>query len=498
MNMIYPAIFAFYSQNSKLFYSFEMNYCIKTYLLVFCITSFIGLNTQPVNAQLGAVKWGYLVDDSEETYWQKKFYKYANKTYPVFDRLVLADLIKQRVEKEQLFTASLFPPLVNYTVETYKFDAKFRVPDFPAINFEPQYSTRSNIEKYQTFVNSKQYARKSEELFEQQYFLSEARQNYIYSHLDKIELSWDSIPNPLKIGEDGYLKRRSAREGISMLLRDHSFETHPSLEKVKFKSGPWTFQGTENILFSQGYVDNWVKGGESNISLGSDLRLTANYKKGKHDWDNYIIHKVGIISTEVEKGKVNTDLIELNTKYGHKASEKWYYSFLYNFKTQLFYGYDKNDVEKENPVSGFLAPAYMSFAIGMDYKPNSKFTLLLSPITSRLTLVADTVKFDQTKFGVPLDKSSHIVNGISVVNSLSYEVARGVKISSRLDAFYQYLGKPKKGEERQVQVDWEVIADLRINRFLSTRILGHLRYFTNESNKVQIRENFNITFSYNF
>jgi hypothetical protein len=67
-----------------------------------------------------------------------------------------------------------------------------------------------------------------------------------------------------------------------------------------------------------------------------------------------------------------------------------------------------------------------------------------------------------------------------------------------LDAFYQYLGKPKKGDDRQVQIDWEVIADLKINRFLSTRVLAHLRYFTNESDKIQFRENFNITFSYNF
>ncbi len=472
-----------------------MNECIRTYFLRVIVICLFVLSFQQVSAQMNVVDWSYLANHQSNAHWQQQFYKYNTSKYPVFDQLFLSEYISRRVSKEMLFDAHLFPPLRDYAVKTYKFDPKFKVPDFPVITFKPGNISKRSMDRYQALMRSNKMAIKSEEDFKTKYFIKEAHENYVFSHLNTIGLSWDSIPDPPMIGSDGYLKRRSAREGISLLLRENTVETHPSLERVKVTAGPWTFQGTENILFSQGHVQNWVKGGESSVSLGSDLRLTANFKKGKHDWDNYIIHKVGIISTETEEGRVNTDLIEVNTKYGHKASEKWYYSFLYNFKTQMFYGYDKNE---EEPVSGFMAPAYMSFAIGMDYKPNSKFTLLLSPITARLTLVADTVKFDQTRFGVPQDKMNHIVNGISVVNNLSYELSKQVSIASRLDAFYQYLGKTKKGEDRQVQVDWEVITDLRINRFLSTRILAHLRYFTNESKKVQIRENFNITFSYNF
>ncbi|MBS2211465.1 DUF3078 domain-containing protein [Carboxylicivirga mesophila] len=479
------------SQNNR----YRMKGCIRIYLFHLFVFSLLGLGMQSMKGQISMVDWSYWANNERTAHWQKELYKYNTSRYPAFEQLFLAEYFKRQIDKEQLFDTNLFPPLRDYPVKTYKFSAKFKVPEYPVIAFKPHDYSKSAIEEFQELMNSKVFSNQSEEVFAKKYFIKEVHQDYIYSHLDQVGLSWDSIPDPPKIGRDGYLKRRSAREGISLLLRDNSVEAQPSLEKIKVTAGPWTFQGTENILFSQGYVENWVKGGESSISLGSDLRLTANYKEGKHDWDNYIIHKVGIISTETEKGRVNTDLIEINTKYGHKASEKWYYSFLYNFKTQLFYGYDKDN---EDPVSGFMAPAYMSFAVGMDYKPNSNFTLLLSPITSRLTIVADTVKFNQTKFGVPKDKMSHLVNGLSVVNNLSYELSREIKLSSRLDAFYQYLGRREKGKDPQVQVDWEVIADLRINRFLSTRILAHLRYFTNESEKVQIRENFNINFSYNF
>ncbi|WP_430814675.1 DUF3078 domain-containing protein [Carboxylicivirga sp. RSCT41] len=431
--------------------------------------------------------------------WHGLFYNYQDADrYPVFETLYIARYINNSVERDKLFENYLFSPLQDNRLKTFRFEVKFRMPDYPDISYEPSEFKKQKLIEYEELMRSTALSNTYKEVFGERFFIAEARDNYMFSHPGNISVSWDSIPDAPQPGRNGFLQRRSAMDGISMLLRDKTYDTHPSLEKVKLSSGPWTLKGTENILLSQGYVDNWVKGGESSISLGSDLRLSANYKKGKHEWDNYIIHKIGVLSTENDPGRINTDLIEINTKYGHKASEKWYYSFLYNFKTQFFYGYDKDDVEKETPISGFLAPAYMSFAIGMDYKPNSKFTLLLSPVTTRLVLVNDIDKFDETDYGIEEGKRTNVTNGISIVNNFSYEISKQIKIASRLDAFYQYLDKVKAGEDRQVQIDWEVIADMRINRFLSTRILGHLRYFTNESTRVQIRESFNITFSYNF
>ncbi len=429
----------------------------------------------------------------------KAFYKYQDiEKFNQFTQSYIAGCIHCNLEREVLFETQLFLPLQQYGVETYKFDPIFRMPQYPDIQYLPGKYWQRRIDEYTQLMQSNRHYNTYAEAFEERYPIADVKQAFVFSHPEHIKLSWDSIPEPPVIGRRGFLKRRSASEGISLLLRSNTYDTHPSLEKIKVLKGPWSIGGTENIQFAQGYIDNWVKGGESSITLSSDLRLNADYKKGKHEWENYIIHKVGIISTENDKGRVNTDLIEINTKYGHKASAKWYYSFLYNFKTQLFYGYAHADKDKEAPVSGFMAPAYMSFAIGMDYKPSRKFTLLLSPITSRITIVNDTVKFNQTKFGVPENKSSHVVNGISVVNNFEYLISKEIKLSSRFDAFYQYLDRIKDEDGPQVQLDWEVILDMRINRFLSTRLLAHARYFTNESEKLQFREDFNIAFRYHF
>ncbi|WP_289054916.1 DUF3078 domain-containing protein [Carboxylicivirga marina] len=430
--------------------------------------------------------------------WQSSLYKYQNvDKYPELSKLYITDYIVNEIEKDIRIEAYLFPSLVADDVKVFTFEPKFRVPIHPRIYYQPTVFVQKELKDYEGLMQSNSISHEYASVFDKQYFISEARDNYVFSQPGNIQLSWDSIPDAPRIG-DGFLERRSARDGINLLLRDNAYNTRPSLEKMRFSTGPWTLKGTENILLAQGYVENWVKGGESSISLGSDLRLMANYKKGKHEWDNYIIHKIGVVSTENDPGRVNNDLIEINTKYGHQASEKWYYSFLYNFKTQFFNGYEKDDVDREEPISGFFAPAYMSFAVGMDFKPDDKFTLLLSPITTRITIVADTVKYKEENYGIPKGKNYNAVNGISVVNNFAYQISREIKLSSRLDAFYQYLGKVKDNEDRQVQIDWEVIMDMRINRFLSTRLLGQVRYFTNESTRVQVRESFNITFSYTF
>jgi hypothetical protein len=51
------------------------------------------------------------------------------------------------------------------------------------------------------------------------------------------------------------------------------------------------------------------------------------------------------------------------------------------FKTQFTTGYDyKTDTSR---ISDFMAPGYLITAIGMDYKPNNKFTAFITPLSGR-------------------------------------------------------------------------------------------------------------------
>jgi hypothetical protein len=304
---------------------------------------------------------------------------------------------------------------------------------------------------------------------------------------------WDNIPDPPQFSYgEGYIKNRSANESMERLLLWKTPETNKKLEKKKAIQRPWTYGGTENIQVSQAFQENWVKGGENSVSLLSDLRLQARFKKNNVEWESYVTHKLGILNTEENGAQFNDDLIELGSKYGLSASKKWFYSGLVNFKTQFFDGYESSDVDKENPVSGFMAPGYLTLALGMDYKEKN-FTLMLLPVTSKMTIVSDTVKFDQTRYKIAEDRKVDNMGGASLVNSFSWSFARDFNIQSKMDFFYEYMRN-----ENQIQAEWELILDMKINVFLSTRIATYLRYYSNESEYVQFRENLSISFNYRF
>ncbi|GAF03150.1 DUF3078 domain-containing protein [Saccharicrinis fermentans] len=380
-------------------------------------------------------------------YWQYKDYVMSLKFYPNPDMEIK---YKPTLIKEQLL----------YTSKGY-FDILNKGSDFDQM-LGPLFNSKKKNEEF--FIN----------------------------HPKLVKHVWKTIPEPHRLITDRkHLARRSAREGIERLLSG-KVDSPNKLDKRIKKNGPWTMSGIENIQFSQAHLVNWAKGGENTIALQSDLLLKANYKKDKIEWENYGRHKVGILSSESYEAQVNTDQITANSKYGIKASQKWYYSGVFDFKTQFFNGYNNKD--RETIISGFMSPAYFTFAIGMDYKPNKNFTLLLSPITSKITYVKDNEKVDPTRYNVDEDKHAAYNTGASIVNNLNWNISTELNLKSQLEGFIGYAGK-----DALTQVDWELTFDMRINRFLSTRINTQLRYFTNEADKkIQFKENFAVNFSYKF
>ncbi len=332
--------------------------------------------------------------------------------------------------------------------------------------------------------------------FEQNEFDSNKFQRkIIHSNPNFVDYHWDEIPALPKDIWTGSHKTRhhGMRDGFKVVpLNGMELRTIQKLEMVEKAHQSLTYSGSENIQFAQSYLENWVKGGQSTISLLSDLRLNILYKENKVEWESQIIHKIGVMSDDEIKKRINDDLIDISSKYGVAATKKWFYSLLFNFKSQFFNGYDKSDVEKENPISAFFAPAYFSMAAGMDYKTKN-FTILLSPVTVRATVIADTAKIDQTRYSIPEGKKSLFYTGGSFQNNLTWDITKDVQLTSALNVFYDYLEK-----ENKVQADWDMILDMKINVFLSARIVSSIRYYENESDKLQLKEGLSISFRYNF
>ena len=254
----------------------------------------------------------------------------------------------------------------------------------------------------------------------------------------------------------------------------------------------WKHGTIANLGFTQGHLENWSGGGESAISGLLDIDAAVNYKNGNITWDNKAGYRYGLIKIGDEDGfRKNEDLFELETKLGVKAFRKWYYSAMFSLKTQFFNGYNYPD--KETPISAFLSPGYMIFSAGMDYKPSDKLTLLISPITGKFTIVSDTNKIDQTRYGVEKGKKLKQETGAYIQSTHKWQISSNIKMINEAGLFTNYHDHPEN-----IDINWKMTVEMKVNYFIVTKIFTHLIYDTDVLSKLQFKEILNFGVSYRF
>ncbi len=284
-----------------------------------------------------------------------------------------------------------------------------------------------------------------------------------------------------------------------------------SLNKVGKKyevETPWVIGGEGNIGFTQTYLQNWKKGGQSAIASLIVLKGFANYRRadGLIKWDNSGEIRNGWIRQGGNEAQIqkNDDKFELTSRFGISAYKKWYYSAEFNFETQFFKGYEYPREETDQPISAFMAPSRMFFKVGMEYKPNKDFSLLLSPFTIKNVYVRDTVLIDQTKFGIAANKKSFWEPGLNTDIYLKRSITKDISYETKYKMFLNY-----KAPFQKFDINWENTVVMKLTNYINMRLLVHLIYdddvlfpvYENdikigEEPKLQIKEFFSIGFTY--
>lgn len=230
----------------------------------------------------------------------------------------------------------------------------------------------------------------------------------------------------------------------------------------------WKRGGLITLNFSQVSLTNWAAGGKSSASGVFMLNTFANYKKEKLSWDNSIDMSYGFLK-EKEKDLVKSDdKIDVNSKIGIEASNKWNYSFLGNFKSQFAPGY--NYPNTTDVISQFLAPGYLNIAAGMDYK-TEKISLFLSPATGKFTFVTEENLSELGAFGVDPGKKSRSEMGAFLKFEGKTTLVKNVDFQTKLDLFSNYFNNPQN-----IDVDWKILINMKVNEYLSANLVSHLIY----------------------
>ncbi len=236
----------------------------------------------------------------------------------------------------------------------------------------------------------------------------------------------------------------------------------------------WKKGGIGSVNFNQVAFSNWAAGGENSVSGAAFLTVFANYAKDRIAWDNQLDLAYGLLKSGNSKVVKSEDKIDLNSKLGYKVSKesKFYYTFLFNFKSQFANGYDyKYDTLREHPISRFLAPAYLLYSIGVDYKPNDNFSLYLSPLTGRTIIVNDDDLSQAGAFGVDPGKKSLTQLGAYLRAMYKKDVFTNVNFQTKLELFSNYLENPQN-----IAVNHEILIAMKVNKYLTANIGTQMIY----------------------
>lgn len=228
--------------------------------------------------------------------------------------------------------------------------------------------------------------------------------------------------------------------------------------------------------FTQSSYTNWAAGGVNSLSGQALANAHINYKKDSTiSWDNNLDLAYGLL----QQGKTSSlrktdDKIDFTSKYGRYAFGRvWYYSALLGFKTQFQPGYDY-ETTPPTLLSDFMAPAYLTLAIGLDYKPNKKTSVLIAPLTGRVTFVRNQALANSGSFGVEkatYDTAGNVITpgklaryefGGYIRAQYNSEIMKNVLLTARCELFTNYLKDPQN-----VDVNAEVLLSLKVNKYIS-------------------------------
>ena len=308
---------------------------------------------------------------------------------------------------------------------------------------------------------------------------------------------FDELPDPEGI-KSRYINDKKLTKVKFIDDKDELYRYRQRLIVKREKIGPWQHKANALAQFSESVIsENWYQGGNSNIAILGIMTAQLNYDNKKDiQWENCAEWRIGFNSVAGDTLRMlstNDDVVKINSKLGIKAGGNFFYSGSVDFSTQLFNSY--NGINSTIMKTSFLTPVRLNIGVGLDYKYKKIFSLMLAPIAFKYIYVSDNSNVNPNLFGIKTGKNNLNEIGSSFKAILSYPLSREIQFDSRLSLYTNY---------QKVEIDWEMVCNLTINRFMSTRISFNPRYDntvieTNGSKaKMQLKQLLSVGFSHKF
>ena len=276
---------------------------------------------------------------------------------------------------------------------------------------------------------------------------------------------------------------------------------------------PWDFSGVVGLNASATGLVNWAAGGNNNVNGVAFGKVRLLYNENNLSWETNLNLEYGLsyIDQKNDPFQKSSDVIDFNTKFGWQFHKAWYLTASAGFKSQFAFGRAYDGTEAADPIiSKFLSPSYTDISVGIDWKPNSIFSLYLSPVAGKITTayVGDALEKAnpglreqmQDKYGTwSYEKGSNKVIrqnykaelGLSFKGNINYTY-KDLKIITSVGLFTPYAWDKTEMFDDQnkflgyrdnnrrfgnFDVDWDVAISYQFLKCLNVTLSTSLKYY---------------------
>ncbi len=159
-------------------------------------------------------------------------------------------------------------------------------------------------------------------------------------------------------------------------------------QETESKPSPWSCTGVVGLNASATGLVNWAAGGNNNITGVAFGKVRLVYNDNNLSWESNLSLEYGLsyIDQKNDAFQKSSDVIDFSTKLGWQFHKAWYLTASAGFKSQFAFGRAYDGTDAPDPIiSKFLSPSYTDISVGIDWKPNSIFSLYLSPVAGKIT-----------------------------------------------------------------------------------------------------------------
>lgn len=256
-------------------------------------------------------------------------------------------------------------------------------------------------------------------------------------------------------------------------------QTTPATDSTE--TGPWDINGGLSLNLNQVGLTNWQGGGEPSLSATLLYKGNFNYTKDKLKFESYADLAYGVIRQGPEPLTKSDDRWEIGSRIGWKTKGNWDANAFITIRSQFDEGFDPDNEDLR--ISDLMAPGYILVGAAFNYEKDGWLNINLSPVTSKLTVVADdsianldVPNADGTPSGVGKygnDTGSNLRSEIGAFAKITIQkdLIENVKINTTADFFSDYLNN-----FGNIDVNWNLSILMKVNKFLTATVTTNLIY----------------------